>query len=245
MFTQSLPPCGFSIVVKFGGSLMHDLSACRTAVAELERLVQRGHRILVVPGGDFHDKAMERVDDLYARAPVSTRHACALVQDQKGNSLANRAFSSKLVPSATLSECRSLAKVGKIPVLLPSRMLPTTDSVEWGWDITSDAVAAWIAWVTNAPLLAMLTDVDGVYRNGATHNPEAFIEEIDAHDLAELGHAPVDACAAHFMSLRGASGVVINGTHPDRLRDWTEGKHVRATYITTFRYKESAPSRSA
>ncbi|MDK4743251.1 MULTISPECIES: aspartate kinase [Rhizobium] len=242
MFTQSLPPCGFSIVVKFHGSLMHDLSVFRTAVAELERLVERGHRILVVPGGDLNDKAIERVEDLYPPPSVMTHHACALVQDETGYLLANRAFSSKLVPSATLSECRSLAKVGKIPVLLASRMLFTTDSVEWSLDITSNAVAAWIAWVTNAPLMAILTDVDGVYRNAATHDPGALIEEIDAHDLAELGHASVDACAAHFMSLRGAAGVVINGTHPNRLRDWTEGKHVRATYITT---NERVPSCSA
>ncbi|UWU25799.1 aspartate kinase (plasmid) [Rhizobium sp. CB3060] len=233
MFTQSLPSCSFSIVVKFHGSLIHDPSVFRTAVAELERLVERGHRILVVPGGDLHDKAIERVDNLHPLPSVTTRRGCALVQDEPGYLLANRAFSSKLVPSATLSECRSLAKVGKIPVLLASRMLFTTNSAEWSWDITSDAVAAWIAWVTNAPLLAILTDIDGVYRNAATHDPEAFIEEIDAHDLAELGHASVDACAAHFMSLRGAAGVVINGTLPNRLRDWTEGKHVRATYITT------------
>ncbi|MDL2402407.1 aspartate kinase [Rhizobium mayense] len=235
MFAESFPSHDFSIVVEFGGSLMHDLSVCRAAVAELERLVQRGDRILVVPGRGFQDKAIEAADTAYAPAPFAAPHACALAQDQTGYLLAHRAFSPNLVPSATLGECRSLAKVGKIPVLLPSHMLFAMDPAIWSWDITSDAVAAWIAWVTNAPLLAMLTDVDGIYRDAATHDPEALIKEIDAHDLAELGHTSIDACAAHFMSLRGASGIIINGAHPNRLRDWTDGKHVRATHITTFR----------
>jgi len=105
------------------------------------------------------------------------------------------------------------------------------DPVEWSWDITSDAVAAWIAWVTSTPRLAILTNVDGVHRKAAIHDPEALIGEIRAHDLAELGHTSIDVCAAHFMALRGVSGVVINGAHPHRLSDWLEGKRVRATDI--------------
>lgn len=230
-FIKGFPSYGFTLVVKFGGSLMVDLEACKAAVEELERLAECGHRILIVPGGGIPDKAIEAIDATHPLAPVTAHHACALAQDQTGYLLADRAFSSKLVSSATLGECRSLAKHGKIPVLLPSRILFTMDPVEWSWDITSDAVAAWIAWVTSTPRLAILTNVDGVHRKAAIHDPEALIGEIRAHDLAELGHTSIDVCAAHFMALRGVSGVVINGAHPHRLSDWLEGKRVRATDI--------------
>ncbi|WP_037390182.1 aspartate kinase [Sinorhizobium americanum] len=230
-FIKGFSPYGFSVVVKFGGSLMADLRACKAAVTELEGLADRGYRMLIVPGGGILDKAIETVDEKHPLAPFTAHHACALAQDQTGYLLSDRAFSSKLVASAMLGECRSLAKDGKIPVLLPSRILFAMDPVEWSWDITSDAVAAWITWITSTPRLAILTDVDGVYRNAATHDPESLIEELGAHELAELGHTSIDVCAAHFMAVRGVSGVVINGAHPRRLTDWLEGKRVRATHI--------------
>ncbi|WP_107676190.1 aspartate kinase [Agrobacterium sp. LAD9] len=229
---RGFPSYGFSVVVKFGGSLMRDPVICKAALAEIERVTDQGHRILIVPGGGIPDKAIEAIDASHPLESFTAHHACALAQDQTGYLLADRAFSSKLVASSALGECRTLAKNGKVPVLLPSRALFTMDPVEWSWDITSDAVAAWIAWITSTPYLAILTDVDGVYRGAATKDPAALIEQIDAHDLAELGHTSIDACAANFMAKRGVPGVVINGAYPQRLTAWLERKRVTATTIT-------------
>ncbi|CDZ64456.1 Aspartate/glutamate/uridylate kinase [Neorhizobium galegae bv. orientalis] len=228
---KGFAPYGFSIVVKFGGSLMRDFAVCKTALAELERLCRSGHRILVVPGGGIPDKAIESIDAVHRLAPFTAHHACALAQDQTGYLLADPAFSSAVVCCSTLGECRSLAESGKIPVLLPSRILFAMDPVAWSWDITSDAVAAWIAWVTDTPRLAILTNVDGVYRNAVTDDPAALIREITAHELSQLGHTSVDACAANFMAEKGIAGCVLNGSYPRRLGDWLEGKRVTGTNI--------------
>ncbi|MEX2745619.1 aspartate kinase [Rhizobium mongolense] len=228
---KGFPPYGFSIVVKFGGSLMRDLATCKATLGELERLSERGHRILVVPGGGIPDKAIESVDATHPLAPFTAHHACALAQDQTGYLLADPAFSSKLLACSTLGECRNVAGEGKIPVLLPSRVLFTMGPLEWSWSITSDAVAAWVAWVTGTPQLAILTNVDGVYRDAAISEPAAFIEEITAHELSKLGHTSIDGCAADFMARKGISGVVVNGLHPYRLGDWLEGRPVKATSV--------------
>lgn len=229
---KGFPPYGFSIVVKFGGSIMRDLAVCKLALAELERLAGDGHRILLVPGGGIPDKAIETIDAAEPLDSFTAHHACALAQDQTGYLLADTAFSSKLVPSASLGECRNLARVGKIPVLLPSRLLFAADPVEWSWDVTSDAVAAWVAWLTGAPRLVILTDVDGVYRGGATEDPAALIEQIAAQDLLLLGHTSIDARAVQFMAQKRLPGVVINARHSSRLSDWLEGRRVKATNIT-------------
>lgn len=229
---RGFPSYGFSIVVKFGGSLMRDIVACKAALAELERLADDGHRFLIVPGGGIPDKAIEAVDAAHSLEAFTAHHACALAQYQTGYLLADRAFSSKLVASSSLGQCRTLAQEGKIPVLLPSRVLFTMDPVDWSWDVTSDAVAAWVAWITRTHCLAILTDVDGVYRSAATKDSSALIELIEAHELAQLGHTSVDACAANFMAQRGISGVVINGGYPERLAAWLQGKRVKATTIT-------------
>lgn len=225
-------PYGFSVVVKFGGSLMRDLAVCKSALCELERLADHRHRLLIVPGGGIPDKAIEAVDATHPLSPFTAHHACGLAQDQTGYMLADAAFSSKIVPSANLGECRRLAQDGKIPVLLPSRLLFALDPVEWSWDVTSDAVAAWIAWITTTPRLVILTNVDGVYRNGATDDPSALIRKISGNDLVKLGHTSIDACAAAFMAQKNISGAVINGAHTCRLGEWLDGKPVMATDIT-------------
>ncbi|WP_018099376.1 hypothetical protein [Sinorhizobium meliloti] len=224
-------PYGFSVIVKFGGSLMADLDTCRAILFELEQLRRRGHQFLVVPGGGLPDKAIEAVDSSHPLADFTAHHACALAQDQTGYMLADPAFSSGLVTCSTLGECRTALSLDKIPVLLPSRILFAVDPVEWSWEVTSDSVAAWVAWLTDTPRLAILTDVDGVYRNASINEASSLISEIDANDLAELGHTSVDACAAHFIARRGLSGVVLNGAHPSRLRDWIEGRHFLGTRI--------------
>lgn len=232
-------PYGFSIVVKFGGSIMRELGVCKLALAELERLADQGHRMLVVPGGGVPDKAIETIDAAEPLDPFTAHHACALAQDQTGYMLADPAFSSRAVPSKSLGECRTLAQQGKIPVLLPSRLLFAADPVEWSWDVTSDAVAAWIAWLTGTPRLVILTDVDGVYRNGATDDPTTLIEQIAAQDLLLFGHTSIDACAVHFMAEKRLLGVVINARHPSRLADWLEGRSVIATNITVSEHRKA------
>ncbi|WP_208245875.1 aspartate kinase (plasmid) [Rhizobium sp. T1470] len=229
---NGFPPYGFSAVVKFGGSIMRDLAVCKHAVAELERLADHGHKILVVPGGGIPDKAIEAVDVAASLTPSTAHHACALAQDQTGYMLADPAFSSKLVPSASLGECRALAKEAKVPVLLPSRLLFAADPVEWTWHITSDAVAAWIAWLTSTPRLVIWTNVDGVYRGGAVDDPAALVEQITARELVRFGHTSIDACAVDFMAQKHLPGAVINARYPARLADWLAGTPVRATDIT-------------
>ncbi|EPE93709.1 amino acid kinase family protein [Rhizobium grahamii] len=232
MCSTGFTPYGFSLVVKFGGSLMRDIPTCKDAIAELERLVEFGYRILLVPGGGLPDKAIEAVDASYPLAAFTSHHACALAQDQTGYLLTDRAFSSKLVATSALGECRKISAAGMVPVLLPSRILFAMDPVDWSWDVTSDAVATWIAWVTGAASVAFLTDVDGVYRSGGASEPAELIQHIDAADLARLGHTCIDACAAQFMAARGLTGVVVNGSHANLLRDWLDGKPVKATCIT-------------
>ncbi|RWI07355.1 aspartate kinase [Mesorhizobium sp.] len=240
---KGFPPYGISAVVKFGGSLMRNLETCRTVLAGLEQIRSSGHRILIVPGGGIPDKAIEAVNAVHPLAEFAAHHACALAQDQTGYMIADPAFSSNLAACSTLGECRLLIKKGKIPVLLPSRILFALDPVEWSWDITSDAIAAWVAWLTNTDKLAILTDVDGVYRNGRTDEPAALISEIASDELARLGHTSIDACAAHFMAERGLSGAVLNGAFPQRLGDWLEGREVTGTLIRQISHNANSRCR--
>ncbi|MQW64013.1 aspartate kinase [Sinorhizobium meliloti] len=228
---KGFPDYGVSVVVKFGGSLMKNLQSCKDALAELEDLHRSGHRILIVPGGGLPDKAIESVNATHPFEHFTAHHACALAQDQTGYMLADAALSFGLVATSSLGECRQILNEDRIPVLLPSRILFALDPVEWSWDVTSDAVAAWVAWLCGAQRLAIWTDVDGVFRDGATHDTDALIREITSKKLACLGHTSIDMCAAQFMAARNLAGAVLNGAFPDRMRAWLEGNNFVGTRI--------------
>ncbi|PCI04071.1 MAG: aspartate kinase [Hyphomicrobiales bacterium] len=228
---EGFPDFGFSTVIKFGGSLMRNPAACRSTIVAIETIAASGHNVLIVPGGGIPDKAIEAINVDNPLSPFTAHHACALAQDQTGYLLSDPEFSSNLVPCASLGDCKTALQKGSVPVLLPSRILFAIDPVAWSWDITSDAVAAWFAWLVGARSLAVLTDVDGIYADGDINNPEKRIVRVSARDLVGLGHTSIDVCAVAFMAGKGITGAVLNGHHPDRLIDWMEGRATIATDI--------------
>ena len=230
--TRGFPPYGIEVVVKIGGSLMQRPDCCRTLIETIEALTEEGHKLLLVPGGGLPDNAIESVDATHPLSPFTAHHACALAQDQTGYMLADKAFSRRLRPCATLSACRTAIGEGAVPILLPAQILFHLDPVSWSWDVTSDAVAAWFTWLVGAERLVILTNVDGVFLHGDTRDPEQRIARIAAADLARLGHTSIDACAAAFLAEKGLFAAILNGAYPRRLADYLRGVPAVATEVT-------------
>lgn len=223
---------GVEAVLKFGGSLTCDLKVCEKLVQAIAGLVREGQRIVVVPGGGRPDKEIEAVDRERPLMPETAHRACALAQDQTGLIISDAAFAQGLVPCETLGECRGALARGEAPVLLPSRLLFDLDPVERTWDVTSDAVAAWIAWLLGAERVAILTDVDGVYRKGNVGDPAHLLAEIDFATLKSMGHTSLDACAADFLAAHQIEAAVLNGMHPERVVAWCTRLPTTGTVIT-------------
>jgi aspartokinase-like uncharacterized kinase len=230
---------GLGCVVKIGGSLTRDLGEASRLVAALTALAASGHRLLVVPGGGRPDKAIEAVDRERPLAPDTAHRACALAQDQTGLILADPAIAPGTKACATVGRCLAALGEGRLPILLPSRLIFTAEPVEPSWDVTSDAIGAWVAWLLGAGRYAVLTDVDGVYAAGRVGEPEHLLSEITAEDLAAMGHTSVDACAAAFIAAKGMEAAVLNGRHPERVVDWIERRPCRGTLIRSSRQAAS------
>lgn len=223
---------GIDAVVKFGGSLTRDLIATKLLIEGIAACAQLGHRLLVIPGGGRPDKAIEEIDREQPLAPETAHRATAMAQDQTGLILCDRSFSAKLRPCETLRECSVALDCGQVPVLLPARLLMDLDPVAMTWDVTSDAVAAWFAWLVDAPRIAILTDVDGVYRTGRIGVESELIRHIAPRDLLGMGHTSIDRCAAAWISDKDLEAAVINGRHPERLRHWLQGEAFVGTRIS-------------
>lgn len=222
---------GVDIVLKFGGSLTRDLERCQALIGAIAGLAAEGQRILILPGGGRTDKVIEAIDRERPLAAETAHRACALAQDQTGLILADPAFSDRLVACETLAACRAALAQGNVAVLLPSRLLFDVDPVEQTFEITSDAVGVWLAWLTGARRVAILTDVDGVFEAGRIGDPDHLIATISAAELLRMGHTSIDACAVAFLQARGMDCTVLNGLHPDRVAAWGRGQDATGTAI--------------
>ncbi len=229
---------GIDAVVKFGGSLTRDLAATKLLIEGIAACAQLGHRLMVIPGGGRPDKAIEEIDREQPLAPETAHRATAMAQDQTGLILCDRGFSGKLRPCETLRECGIALDDGLVPVILPARLLADLDPVEMTWDVTSDAIAAWFAWLVDAPRIGILTDVDGVYKPGSVGIKSELIANISAADLLAMGHTSVDRCAAAWISSRDLEAAVINGRHPERLRQWLQGEAFVGTRVSNGAHRE-------
>ena len=218
-------------VIKFGGSLLQDVDSCRRTVGGIASLSKLGKRVIVLPGGGPTDNTIEDLDQRAHFHPDTHHHACALAQDQTGLMISDHSFSSCFSPVSTLVEARRSLDQGDIPVLLPSRIIFAVDPFERSWAITSDSMAAWLAWLVHCRRVVILTDVDGLYPTDHIGDADSLIAEIDAKELSKFGHNVVDSCFAEFVSAKGIDGWVLNGAYPERIAETFGDESPRGTFI--------------
>ncbi|WP_321905607.1 amino acid kinase family protein [Paraburkholderia tropica] len=198
-------------VVKVGGSLFGDLASLRMLIREMEFAVAKGMRLLVIPGGGVPDKAIEKIDSEVKFSLYTAHFACALAQDQTGLMLCDRTFSQKFRACRTFVEVGNALASSEIPVLLPSHIIEAMDPFEMTWDITSDGIAGWFAWVTSTDKLIVITNVDGIFTDGRVAEEDFRISDISALELIRMGHTSVDRCLAGLLHEKAITGFVING----------------------------------
>jgi len=215
-------------VIKVGGSLSRwpGLPAlCR----EIGRLGAQ-HNLLVVPGGgEFADT----VRDHYRRYHLTetTAHRMALLaMDQYGCLLGD------LVPDSILATdllmARRVVAGGQTPILLPSPLLIQADPLPHSWQVTSDALAAWLAGLVHALRLILLKDVDGLFSSDPAHDKMAgLFSQITVEELAHH-RGGVDEYLATVLASVAIDAWVINGQHPERLTELLRTGRTQGTHIT-------------
>ena len=90
-------------------------------------------------------------------------------------------------------------------------------------------MAAWFAWLVGAPLVVILTDVDGIFEGGNVGNSACLIRSIRADELK--GATAVDRCTAPFLAAKSLDCWVLNGADADRLTQALSGGNPTGTFI--------------
>jgi len=211
--------------VKVGGSLAKDRGSFRKLALVLAQAAERA-RIIAFPGGGPTDKVIEEFNAGEALKPGVHHQACARAQDQTGLLFSN--FSERIVPVEEFASMAAALEEGKLPVLLPSRLLFALEPVEKTWEITSDTIGAYFAWLVEAPQYVILKSIDGIPKPG---RDGGVYSEISASELEQRAGDEVDAILPGFLKAAGMRAVILNGRDTDRVAAFFRGETVPATRI--------------
>jgi len=193
------------LVLKMGGSLLE-------SVPEIVRVIGifPGAPILVVPGGG---PFAERVREI--GPPQDEAHWMAIAaMEQYG----------WFISSWGLQATDSLRVPASPRVFLPYRSMRERDPLPHTWDVTSDTIAAWVAYTLQVDLI-VLKPVDGLYQEG----------ELQDRIGKAFSCCEVDASFLPYVLSHRIRCTVLNGNSPRRLEDFLRGDPVRCTRVeTTF-----------
>lgn len=156
-----------------------------------------GEQILMVPGGSIFADTVRKV-----KASQEAAHWMAiLAMEQYGYYLADGTEAELIDDLDTDSSGTH--------ILLPYNLLKKNDELPHTWNVTSDTIAAWVAFQLKARFIKA-TDVDGIYLNGALRN-ELSADELIGKDTC------VDRELPHFLMKHKMNCEIINGNCPGRL----------------------------
>lgn len=202
--------------IKIGGSLSTEKRTIENIVKVIKEFSQ-GKRIVLFPGGGSFDNLVEDFNEKYLLNTEYIDIACALAQDQTGLLISN--FDLDLIkPVKDFKELSKALAKGKIPLLLPSYLIQALNVFEETFEITSDSIGAYFAYLLNAKNYVIMTDVDGIFDGNPKINKQAnFISEIDLYTLKQMGHTSVDIILPQILEKIKIPTYVMNGLYPERI----------------------------
>jgi 5-(aminomethyl)-3-furanmethanol phosphate kinase len=137
-------------IVKLGGSLAHTPQCA----AWLEALAAWGGPLILVPGGGPFADCVRAAQGAMGFDDAAAHRMALMAMEQFGIALA--AHSDAFTLAASCGELDSALRNGKIPVWLPAAMVLGAPDVPASWEVTSDSLAAWLAWVYGARRLLLI-----------------------------------------------------------------------------------------
>lgn len=192
-------------LIKIGGSLTYSVKEL------LNELKNTDEEIIIIPGGgDFANV----VRNLYEKTDLDETgaHKIATVCTD----LTGMYFSevSGIKTADNLFDARRILKDEGIVIILPSKIVLSTDELPHSWEVTSDSIAAYVAMLLNLDRLIIATDVDGIY----DRYPEGKLLNT-INTKAIKGFTSVDKHLQKLLIRYNIECFVVNGKYPERIKN--------------------------
>ena len=213
-------------VVKVGGGLDRGAGgeALRALCAALRELGER-HPLLVVPGGAWFADAVRDADRRFGLDAATSHHMALLGMEQFGWLLSDLIAGNE--PCADLARASELAGAGRAVVVRPAQL--ALEELPASWEVTSDAIAAWVAGRVGADRLVLVKEVDGLYATWPAHGDP--IARMTTAELGALRPAGVDEHLPTVLEGASFETWVISGRDPARLTELLEHGTTAGTRI--------------
>jgi len=218
------------VVVKVGGSLLGAPGGVLRELGQtLSSLAASGHNLAVVPGGGPFARTVRGVSSGLHLSEEASHFMAILAMDQHAWALRD------LVPGSHVTgQPRPRLHPGRVAVLLSyefARSLPP-DRLPRTWEATSDSIAACWAGALGAGGLVMLKSVTGLMGPAGEGLVPMIARDRLSSVMARQGGEPLlDAFFTRALP-PGIPVWVIDGRHPDRLREVLGGGTTTGTLIT-------------
>ncbi|TQR32834.1 hypothetical protein C7Y47_11970 [Lysinibacillus sphaericus] len=221
--TKNFVDLKIDYVIKLGGSLIANIDEAQNLAKTLIK-ISENNRIVIFPGGGPIDNLIEKIDKQFTLNEITHHQACARAQDQTGLIFAN--FNLDFFETTdNFSGIRDILDRGKIPVLLPSKLIFMLDPFEKSWSISSDSMGAYFSFLLEAKKFLILTDVDGIYNKDPNQNIDSkLLSRISVKSLNSLGHTSVDETLSSFLLNAEMCCWVLNGYNYNNLIDFFNQK---------------------
>ena len=218
-------------MVKVGGSLALYPEKLRALCTKLTEMSQK-HKLIIVPGGGEFADVIRSLDTRFFLSCGVSHKMAILGMDQYGLLLSDLMPNSVVV--SKLEEIEYSFEMGKLPIFLPSNLLLKDDPLENSWNVTSDAIALYIANKLETNQVLLITNVDGIFSdNPKTHSDARFIERLSASELLAMNkRTSVDETLPKLLLKSPITCFVVNGLFPERVKAILDCQPAVCTLIT-------------
>ncbi|XRO76800.1 [5-(aminomethyl)furan-3-yl]methyl phosphate kinase [Methanocaldococcus sp. 10A] len=222
-------------LIKIGGSLTYDAEPLLKALKKYAK--ENDKKVVVIPGGGEFANIVRKIDK-NLKISNSLSHKLAIkCMDLVGEVYAEIG---NIKAYDTLFDLKREIEKEKIAVILPSKILLSTDMAEHSWAITSDSLSLYIGKLLDVREVIIATNVDGIYDKF----PEGkLLNIINANDIKGL--TSVDETFPILLKQFKMNAYVVNGKYPERVIDILEGKHNIYTKIIGIGKRSNASLRPA
>jgi aspartokinase-like uncharacterized kinase len=212
------------VVIKIGGSLEQNFY--KKSFAKKFRKTIKGlkqYKVLIIPGGGKFVNLIREIDKKVNLPPLISDKMAIIGMDLYG-------FFLSYVLRLDLTYSLTQALKRKLIIFLPSRFLFKKNPLKKSWDVTSDSISAYIAKKVKAKLI-LLKDVDGIYtKDPKKYKKEKLLKTIRPSQI--IGKETcVDDYLPKFLLRNPLEVYIVNGKHPERIKEVLEGNLKIGTII--------------
>ena len=200
-------------LVKIGGSLTHHV---KPLLNTLKSFSSEENRIVIVPGGGMFADVVRDLDQDVRLSNRASHRMALMAMDMMGVYFSDV---SHIKTVDNLYDTKITLLDSNIVILLPSKVVLSTDELPHSWEVTSDSIALYIAKLLKLKRAIIVTDVDGIYNK---YPGGKLLNIISAKSIR--GFTSVDSYLPKLLIKYKMECIVVNGKYPERVVNILKGK---------------------